>query len=174
MLVDARAGLAEGTAPALIGLGATVLCFGVDTPATHVANRCLFSYLSGLPNASQSERDWRADFRIVHAKAQPGAAARRRFMESVYETFVNEVYDADVESGGPGGNEPFSFDYDDEDAPHWPWPISFDVALADFDPRSRPDQLTLEFVQRSFGPLLERADRLIGSSPTAGERMEGT
>lgn len=256
VLVDARAGLAEGTAPALIGLGATVLCFGVDTPATHVANRCLFSYLSGLTNsASRKGRDWRADFRIVHAKAQPGAEARRRFMESVYETFVDEVYDAVAEPESeratstrsplrrqqagnytvhvdsrmignlfskkegrsvswhtvvneehrdefgamdhiaprwtdartnimkfiaghevapPDAGEQFSFDYDDEDAPHWPWPISFDVALAEFDPNGRPDQLTLEFVERSFGPFLERADALIRSSAPAGKRMGGT
>ena len=255
VLVDARAGLAEGTAPALIGLGATVLCFGVDTPATHVANRCLFSHLSGLTNsASRKGRDWRADFRIVHAKAQPGAEARRKFMESVYETFVDEVYDADIEPtsrqvtqvdpkhvrietlgagdynvhvGGrvigkltkkgrewhtvvsdedldefsamprtartwtsareqirrfvaehavapPNAGGQFNFDYDDEDAPHWPWPISFDTALAEFDPCSRPDQLTLEFVERSFGPFLKRADALIRSSATAGRRMGGT
>ena len=177
VLVDARAGLAEGSAAALIGLGGTVLCFGVDTPATHVAHRCLFSHLSGLTNsASRREREWRADFRVVHAKAQPGAEARRKFTESVYETFVDEVYDADVEpkSEQPDGGGPFSFDYDDEDAPHWPWPIAFDVALAEFDPRSRPDQLTWEFVERSFGPFLERADALIRSSTTAAERMRET
>ena len=254
VLVDARAGLAEGSAPALTGLGAAVLCFGVDVPATHVANRCLFAHLSGLTN--RNGRDWRSDFRIVHAKAQPGAESRRAFMENVYETFIDEVYDTDVEPKsarakvagnparaairtlGPGDYDvevdgrvigklfsegfgkvrswrttvndeyseefgtvahtartwtearhniltffeereivrpdasvPFSFDYDDEDAPHWPWPISFDTALAEFDARSRPDHLTSEFVERSFGPFLERADALIRSSAPSGERM---
>lgn len=169
VLVDARAGLAEGSAPALVGLGATVLCFGVDTAATHVAYRCLFAHLAGLTNSPNGvERDWRSDFRMVHAKAQPGADVRRKFTERIYETFVDEVYDA-----LPNAGAPFSFDYNDEDAPHWPWPISFDTALAEFDPCSRPDQLTLEFVGRSFGPFLERTDALIRSSAMTSRSKGG-
>ena len=172
VLVDARAGLAESSAAALLGLGATVLCFGVDGPATHDGYRFLFSYLAGLDDApgqhDTTDRDWRDRFRMVHAKARAGAEARRAFRDRMYEVFVDAVYDAD--DAGAAGADPscvaaaFSFDYDDEEAPHWAWPIAFDLALVELDPRTHPDQLTPEFVERAFGSFLTRANRLIVDS----------
>ena len=172
VLVDARAGLAESSAAALLGLGATVLCCGVDGPATQDGYRFLFSYLAGLDDApvqhDPADRNWRDRFRMVHAKARPGADARRAFRDRMYEVFVETVYDADyaehLGSDQLGTAAPFSFDYDDEDAPHWAWPIAFDLALAELDPRAHPDQLTPEFVDRAFGSFLSRADRLIVDS----------
>ena len=55
VLVDARAGLAETAAAALIGLGAHNLCFGIDTPPCHDGFRYLFSYLAGLAHAGQDD-----------------------------------------------------------------------------------------------------------------------
>ena len=172
VLVDARAGLAESSAAALLGLGATVLCCGVDGPATQDGYRLLFSYLAGLDDApgqhDPTDRNWRDRFRMVHAKARPGADARRAFRDRMYEVFVETVYDADdaeyLGSDPLGTAAPFSFDYDDEDAPHWAWPIAFDLALAELDPRAHPDQLTPEFVDRAFGSFLTRANRLIVDS----------
>ena len=169
VLVDARAGLAESSAAALLGLDAEVLCFGVDGPVTQDGYRFLFSYLAGLDDApgehDPADRDWRSRFRMVHAKARAGADARRAFLERMYEVFVDAVYDAD-DAADAGAERPrvadaFSFDYDDEDAPHWAWPVAFDLALAEFDPRTHPDQLTSEFVDRAFGSFLTRADQLI-------------
>ena len=169
VLVDARAGLAESSAAALFGLGAKVLCFGVDGPATQDGYRFLFSYLASIDDApgehDPTTPDWRDRFRMVHAKAQAGADARRAFLERMYEVFVEAVYDAD-DAGNAGADrsgvaDVFSFDYDDEDAPHWAWPIAFDLALTELDPRTHPDQLTPEFVERAFGSFLTRTDRLI-------------
>ena len=169
VLVDARAGLAESAAAALLGLHAKVLCFGVDGPATQDGYRFLFSYLAGLGDVQgehdMMDRDWRSRFRMVHAKARAGADARRAYLERMYEVFVDTVYDAD-DVGDPGADrsragDAFSFDYDDEDAPHWAWPIAFDMALAELDPRVHPDQLTSEFVERAFGSFLTRADQLV-------------
>ncbi len=172
VLVDSRAGLAESSAAALIGLGATVLCCGVDGPATRDGYRFLLSYLAGLDDAPRqngpSDRDWRGRFQMVHAKARPGADARRAFRDRMYDVFVEAVYDAD-DAGAPGADRAdtaaaFTFDLEDEDAPHWAWPIAFDLALAELDPRTHPDQLTPEFVDRAFGSFLTRADRLIDES----------
>ena len=141
----------------------------------------LFSYLAGLDDApgqhNPTDRNWRDRFRMVHAKARPGANARRAFRDRMYEVFVETVYDADdaeylgsdqLGTAAPFSFDydaaPFSFDYDDEDAPHWAWPIAFDLALAELDPRAHPDQLTPEFVDRAFGSFLSRADRLIVDS----------
>ena len=172
VLVDARAGLAESSAAPLLGLGATVLCCGVDGPVTQDGYRFLFSYLAGLDDApgqaNPPDWNWRDRFRMVHAKARPGADARRTFRDRMYDVFVETVYDVvDAESLGSdplGTAAPFSFDYDDEDAPHWAWPIAFDLALTELDPRTHPDQLAPEFVDRAFGSFLTRADRLIVDS----------
>ena len=170
VMVDARAGLAESSAAALIGLGAENLCFGVDTPATHDGYRFLFSYLQGLagtPAPADDDAHWCSKFRIVHAKAQPGAEARQAFRDRVYEVFVDEVYDSD-DGAEDFSSMPFSFDYDDDEAPHWPWPIAFDAAFSEFDPRSHPDQLTSAFADRAFGPFLSRLDGLIASPSVHG------
>ena len=163
VMVDARAGLAESSAAALIGLGAYNLCFGIDAEATHEGYRYLFSYLSGIAGKSEGDSHWCKGFRIVHAKAQPGSEARRAFRERTYEVFVNEVYDPD-DNSEISSDEPFSFDYDDEEAPHWPWPIAFDATFAEFDPSQNPDRLSREFADRAFGSFLSRIDGLIGDT----------
>lgn len=167
VMVDARAGFAESTAAALIGLGAYNLCFGIDAEATFDGYRYLFSYLSGIAGASAGAKGtpnphphWCESFRIVHAKAQPGSDVRRAFRERTYEVFVDEVYEPD-DGRDELTDEPFSFDYDDEDAPHWPWPIAFDAAYAEIDPSQSPDQLSGEFTDRAFGSFLSRVDGLI-------------
>ena len=166
VMVDARAGLAESAAAALIGLGAYNLCFGIDAEATFDGYRYLFSYLSGIAGASAGAKGtphphphWCEGFRIVHAKAQPGSEARRAFRDRTYEVFVDEVYEPD--DGREKRTELFSFDYDDEEAPHWPWPIAFDAAYAEIDPSQSPDRLSGEFADRAFGPFLSRLDGLI-------------
>ena len=166
VMVDARAGLAESSAAALIGLGAHNLCFGIDAEATFEGYRYLFSYLSGVAGASDGNSHWCKSFRIVHAKAQPGSEARRAFRDRTYEVFVDEVYEPD-DGCGALSKEPFSFDYEDEEAPHWPWPIAFDAAFAEIDPSQKPDRLSGEFVDRAFGSFLSRVDRLIGETSEA-------
>jgi len=49
VLIDARAGLHETTAAAIVGLGADVLCFGLDQPQTYAGYKLLFAHLSTLP-----------------------------------------------------------------------------------------------------------------------------
>lgn len=167
VMVDARAGLAESTAAALIGLGAHNLCFGIDAQATYEGYRYLFSYLSGIARASDDKPHWCTNFHIVHAKAQPGSGARRAFREQTYEVFVEHVYDADA-SGMSTSDKLFSFDYDDEDAPHWPWPIGFDATFAEIDPSQDSDRLAGEFADRAFGSFVARIDRLISDTRKGG------
>ena len=169
VMVDARAGLAESSAAALIGLGAHNLCFGIDAKATYEGYRYLFSYLSGVARARDDDSHWCTDFRIVHAKAQPGSEPRKAFRERTYEVFVEEVYDADDNSEGTS-YERFSFDYEDEEAPHWPWPIAFDATFREIDPSQNPDRLSGEFADRAFGSFVARVNGLISGTPEAGHR----
>ena len=64
ILVDARAGLHESTAAALLGLGADVLLFGVDQPQTFAGYKILLSHLAQFP-ARDVEHDWRYRLALI-------------------------------------------------------------------------------------------------------------
>ena len=49
ILIDARAGLNESTAASILGLGADILLFGVDTPQTFASYRYLLAHLARFP-----------------------------------------------------------------------------------------------------------------------------
>lgn len=55
----------------------------------------------------------------------------------------------------------FNFDYDEEIAPHFAWPILNDANYFEFNPLARPDQFTKGLYERTFGPFIDAlADRL--------------
>lgn len=81
ILIDARAGLHETTATAVVGLGAEVLFFGVDQPQTFAGYELLFSHLATLP--VDSNDDWRNRLRFVQAKAPESPAEREKFSQNM-------------------------------------------------------------------------------------------
>jgi Mrp family chromosome partitioning ATPase len=68
ILIDARAGLHETTASAIIGLGASVLLFGIDQPQTYSGYELLLSHLGTLPPTSEIS-GWNGRISFVEAKA---------------------------------------------------------------------------------------------------------
>ncbi|HWG21539.1 MAG TPA: AAA family ATPase [Terracidiphilus sp.] len=79
ILIDARAGLHETTAAAVLGLGAEVLLFGQDQPQTYAGYELLFAHLGILPR--EKGDDWRGRFHIVQSKAPVNPALRSTFAE---------------------------------------------------------------------------------------------
>lgn len=146
VLIDARAGINEATAAAIIGLDADVLLFGHQTPQTFAGYRLALAHLSRFVETNDSE--WRLRMKMVHAKASPLPALQSRFRDSSYELFSTWMYD---ESGD------FSFDVDDVDAPHYSWVILDDSKFTDFDPIQNPDLLTTNLVKATFGPFISSA-----------------
>lgn len=67
VLIDARAGLHETTAAALLGLGAEVLLFGANEPQTFLGYRLLLSHLLQFHGGEYDS--WRDRLQFVHAKA---------------------------------------------------------------------------------------------------------
>ncbi|WP_321873656.1 KGGVGR-motif variant AAA ATPase [Burkholderia ubonensis] len=55
ILIDARAGLHETTAAAIVGLGAKILFFGLDQPQTYADYRLLFAHLETLGHSASSQ-----------------------------------------------------------------------------------------------------------------------
>ncbi len=151
VLVDARAGLNETTAAAILGLGADVLLFGIDTPQTFATADFLLSHLAGFPR--DPEDDWVLRLRWVHAKASSNAEARTLFRDRLFDVCRRSIYRS---------NE-VEFSLDDEASPHFAWPVLHDAHYLEFDPFSNADQLTQDLFDKSFGPLTQGIEERMDS-----------
>jgi hypothetical protein len=69
ILVDARAGLHETTASAILGLGAEVFLFGLNEPQTFEGYAALLSHLSRFIVPESPAPEWLNRLSVVHAKA---------------------------------------------------------------------------------------------------------
>jgi hypothetical protein len=157
ILVDARAGLSESSAPAILGLGGDVLLFGVSTPQTIECYSYLLAHLGRFAVSPPDGEEWRLKLRMVHAKSGRSEEAWRPFRENCYEIFSDLLYEED-----DGNNEDaFNFDIDDPEAPHYPWPIPFDTEYAEFDPTLRRSVLSREFYEQTFGSFTNRVYDLL-------------
>lgn len=79
ILVDARAGLHETTAAAVLGLGANVLLFGMDQPQTYSGYELLFAHLRGLPKIAND--NWEDHLYLVQSKAMLAPESRVQFSD---------------------------------------------------------------------------------------------
>jgi MinD-like ATPase involved in chromosome partitioning or flagellar assembly len=86
ILVDARAGLHELTAAAILGLGSEVLLFGLDEPQTWHAYRILLAQLA----AASPDRSWSDALTAVQGRAPVSADARDAF-RARWRAMVNEA-----------------------------------------------------------------------------------
>jgi hypothetical protein len=87
VFIDSRAGLSELAAPAVLGLGATVLLFGTAQKQTIEGYRALFAALQLLAQRDKAQgrdTEWRTMLRPVYAKASPDAAVYERFIDDMY------------------------------------------------------------------------------------------
>ena len=152
IFVDARAGLSESTAPAVIGLGGEVLLFGVNTPQTIECYRYLFAHLAKFAPRDDDNDDWRLKLRMIHAKAGRGEDAWLPYRERSHGVFADYLYE---EEDGLSFSA-FNFDIDDPEGPHFPWPIPLDPDFAEFDPTLRRSTLQRDFYDRTFGSFTDR------------------
>lgn len=81
ILIDARAGLHETAAAALLGLGAEILCFGLDEPQTFHGYRALFSHMERYVKNKAAETDWLARICLVQAKSPVDPELRSDFSQ---------------------------------------------------------------------------------------------
>jgi Mrp family chromosome partitioning ATPase len=169
LLVDARAGLNESTAACILGLGADVLLFGVDTPQTYASYRYLLAHLALFERTPND--DWMYRLKMVHAKASPVEASQNAFRDNCYEIFSALLY-ADkplVENGDTvidkKTNKPLydsEISLNDENGPHYAWHILFDSSFVEFDPIGKRPQLAGEYYQRSYKNLIEEINDRLG------------
>lgn len=172
VLIDSRAGLAELAAPAVIGLGATVLLFGTAQTQTIEGYRALFAALQLLAQRDADQKrssEWRLALRPVYAKAGLNVETADRFRDDIFDLYSEYLYDAEPEDDAGVQVVPLRFSQKDGSAPHAPLIIPFNSAFVDFDPSRQPAQLTAAFYEQSFRPFLDSIDRILESASVEPE-----
>jgi hypothetical protein len=157
VFVDARAGLAELTAAAMLDLGATVLLFGTAQRQTIQGYRALLAGLHPLflrdPGGTES---FRRDLKVVLAKSVGEPQTTEQYIDEMHDLFASYVYDVDT-----GCEDAFTPSLADTDAPHHPLMIKFDPQFASFDPVGKTGQLRPEFYDVAFRPFIAWVRRVI-------------
>ncbi|MEN4081614.1 AAA family ATPase [Serratia marcescens] len=173
ILIDARSGLHETTASAMVGLGANIFCFGVDQPQTFAGYDLLFSHLSIFNNIDPS---WLNRFNFVQAKASDGQDKRDLFaqkMEAKIASYFSKK-EADVDINVASLKDTFEVEWDDTESVELITEeidvinpiisILDDSRFSDFDPISNRDILTSNFYDVTFKLLLERVRSILEES----------
>lgn len=117
VLIDARAGLHESTAAAVLGLGAEVLLFGLDEPQTFQGFRALLAHLARFVEPSRANPpEWLLRLTLVQGKAGSGerrAAFAQRCLDLALEAGLGPLYGATfgtfvdhIRSAVPSPSEP--------------------------------------------------------------------
>lgn len=163
VLIDSRAGLAELAAPAVLGLGATVLLFGTCQRQTFEGYRALFASLQLLAQRdkyNEVNSEWRNLLRPVYAKASIGNnESEKIYIDEMFDLYSDHIYDAEVFEDN--SNELLRYVRDDESAPHWPLIIPFNQAFLDFDPSRTLGQLSEAFYEQTYRPFLSSLRTII-------------
>ncbi|MCT7325885.1 ParA family protein [Ralstonia mojiangensis] len=170
VLIDARAGLHETTAASILGLGADVLLFGIDTSQTFTSYRYLFSHLENICIALDTEAAsaFISRLRFVHAKATKDELDRKAFRDRAYELFADRLYPLMIRSEDSDSTEELPllsdvFSLDSEEAPHFAWPVYASLGYMEFDPQrpQKDHQLEPRYYEELYGDFLAAAwDRL--------------
>lgn len=176
ILVDARAGLHETTAAAILALGANVLLFGVDQPQTFAGYKLLFGHLARF--SINGQEDWRDQLQFVHAKASESTAARTAAAErftSLYEILSQQTNKNDVVYPNITADD-FDVEWNDnsvdsiveEFSPPPVLSILDDTRYREFNPTHNRSLLETSVYSATFNDLIKYGDLLIAASEFSG------
>ncbi|MGM3189632.1 tyrosine-protein kinase family protein [Dickeya dadantii subsp. dieffenbachiae] len=156
ILIDSRSGIDEVASSCVTDVGAkTVLLFTLDGEQTWSGYRVLFDYW----NRSGRAADIRERLQLVGAMIPDDERRESYFSglcENAYELFSSTLYD-EVPPGETVENL-FSFEMNDEAAPHYPWAIRWNrgfSALTSLHSRFEQNTIDSAEVQSIFGTLIE-------------------
>lgn len=160
VLLDARAGLHDIGSAAVTRLGAEVFLFMRSDAQSCDGYARLFAHLKrarsvhfGMPDA-----DLRTRLHMVAAQLEPTVGAYDAAVEAAYETWT-ELYDDGERAGAT------VFARADQDAPHYPIPLSFDPRIRSIDfltPDRRP---TEDLIDAVFGRFVTMAAERLSLGP---------
>jgi cellulose biosynthesis protein BcsQ len=140
VLIDSRAGLHDIAAVSITHLATIALLFATDTAQTWQGYAQLFGHWQHTPSVLRTVRE-----RLLMVQAlfpeTDAAVKAESFVQNSYELFLNTVYDQVAPVTGDNSvamletrEKLFSFDTNDEDAPHFPLRIRWNARFQEFDP----------------------------------------
>ncbi len=156
VILDSRAGLHDIAAVLATRMEAITLLFAIDTPQTWKGYELLFKHWRNHPHLTI----FRTNLQIIAGMVPDTGrdAYLEGFKEHSWDVFRDNLYDAT----GPDDLDTFSFDLDDESAPHAPVPIFWHRALMEFDPaQGGIDRKTAD---EALSLFFEQADRLLDTT----------
>jgi CobQ/CobB/MinD/ParA nucleotide binding domain len=184
VLIDARAGLHETSAAAIIGLGAEVLLFGVDQLQTFAGYTLLLAHLATLP--FDPCNDWRERLHFIHAKAPANENLRDMFSVKMRELAGAHLWpqkpDDEYRPALTDLQDSFDVEWDEEAATDVAAVLDNPVNAIDvvpilssehyhaFDPLANRDVLLEQLYREAFGPFLTLIDNL-QSNPDPDETI---
>jgi hypothetical protein len=178
VLIDARAGLHETTASAVIGLGAEVLLFGLDEPQTFQGYAVMLAHLARFVPPDAPAPEWVERLTMVQGKAPADADERVGFAQRCQDLFAKAglgsppvaVGGEVLLPAGPFKDVPWDDDLTDEAVlpAEWslrePLAVLYDAQFQQFDPFRRRDLLADSVYRTTFGDLLDRVDNIVTSA----------
>lgn len=156
VILDSRAGLHDIAAVLATRMDADTLLFAIDSPQTWTGYSLLFTHWHNHPQV----KSFRERLQII-ASMVPETGRDdylQSFKEHAWDLFRDQLYD----EAGPLAMDAFSFDLDDEAAPHGPVPIFWHRALQEFDPVV--GGIDRKTAAEALGMFFEQADRLLATS----------
>lgn len=174
ILIDARAGLHETTASAILGLGAEVFLFGLDEPQTFQGYSALFGHLARFIELNEGMPEWLERLTFVQGKAISNSDNRSSFAEKckvLYGQVNPNLRSAEGNvrialPAAPFSNVPWDDEASDKDVlPNELWLTPTPLAIIDdprfrqFDPAQRRDLLTEEVYKPAYQSLLDTMNK---------------
>lgn len=170
ILVDARAGLHETTATAILGLGAEVFLFGLDEPQTFQGYAALLCHLGRFAKREDTP-EWLERLSMVQGKAPADASSRELFADKCRRLFIDSGLESSnisqptepLPAAEPFADVPWDDDQRDEDVLplelrvfREPTVILNNEQYMQFDPMKTRRLLLEEVYRPSYGMFLDR------------------
>ena len=173
VLIDARAGLHETTASAILGLGAEVLLFGLNEAQTFQGYNIMFAHLARFVPPYTEPSEWVERLTMIQGKAPADADKRMEFAQRCQDLVrvltsgpMSEVEPVEVPLPPDGSFKEVPWDDGQPDAVVLssltsmlePVAILYDGQFQGFDPLRQRDSLSERLYQTTFGDLLKWID----------------
>lgn len=155
VLIDSRAGLHDLAAVSIANLASLALLFATDTAQNWLGYKQLFAHWQRRPEVLRHIRERLA---IVQALFPESDQAERaaRFRQNSWDLFSTTLYDQ-IPAGEATPLDAFTFDLDDEDAPHFPWHVRWSARLQEFNPLLSVEKggVGEAEIEAAFGPFFD-------------------
>ena len=154
-ILDSRAGIHDIAAVAVTRMGAQSFLFAVDSSQTWSAYTFLFSHWKRHPQLV----GFREKLQIISSMVpETGREAyMRRFREHAWDLFREHLYD----EAGADAVDVFSFDLNEEGAPHDPMPIFWHRALQEFDPVNSNTGMDEKIAEDAMGACMTKMNHMV-------------